>query len=441
MGGISIYSDRCWIDNILQPATITFRHGKIEAIDFKKLPAAISYGHHVIMPGIIDPHVHVNEPGRTEWEGFNTATLAAAAGGITTIVDMPLNASPVTTTLNAFKQKLEASEGQLHVNCGFYGGLVPHHKKELEELLKEGILGVKCFLVHSGIDEFPESSRQDIVDILPFLKNANLPLLVHCELQTSPLPEWIGDAGSYKSYLQSRPREWENNAISMVIELARDYHTPIHIVHVSSSEALPGIALAKASGIPITAETCPHYIYFSSEEVHDNFTLLKCAPPIREMENNKLLKEALKSMVLDFIASDHSPSPPELKRMEDGDFIKAWGGIAGLQMMLPASWTSMKELITLEEFIPMLTSRPAEFLKLEKQKGTISLGHDADFVIWSPEEKFIVREDDIYYKHKASPYSGRQMSGMVRCTIVNGINVYQDKQIINKNAGKWVLRK
>ena len=441
MAGISIYSDRCWVNNILQPATITFRHGKIEAIDFIKLPAAISYGHLVIMPGIIDPHVHVNEPGRTEWEGFNTATLAAAAGGITTIVDMPLNASPVTTTLNAFKQKLEASEGQLNVNCGFYGGLVPHHKKELENLLNEGILGVKCFLVHSGIDEFPESSKQDIVDILPFLKNANLTLLVHCELQTSQPPEWIGDAGSYKSYLQSRPREWENNAISMVIELARDFHTPIHIVHVSSSEALPAIALAKASGISISAETCPHYIYFSSEEVQDNNTLFKCAPPIREKENNRLLKEALKSRVLDFIASDHSPAPPELKKVEDGDFIKAWGGIAGLQMMLPASWTALKEMITLEEFIPMLTSRPAEFLKLEKQKGAISVGLDADFVIWSPEEKFIVSEDDIYYKHKANPYSGRPMFGMVRCTIVNGINVYQDKQIINKNAGKWVLRK
>ncbi len=437
---LSIYSSRCWINHTLTPATITFIQGKIIAVDMIKLPAAIDFGNDVIMPGVIDAHVHVNEPGRTAWEGFNTATMAAAAGGITTIVDMPLNASPVTTTVNAFQAKLKSSEGQLHVNCGFYGGLIPGHKNELQLLLKEGILGVKCFLVHSGIDEFPNVSYKDICDAMPLIAEAGVPLLAHCELDDVKSTTAFDNCHDYHQYLASRPKQWENEAVDMMIGIAEKFDAAIHIVHVSSAETLPHIHSAKSKRLKLTAETCPQYIYFSAEEIPDNNTLYKCAPPIREKENNDQLKKALKENVLDFIASDHSPAPPEIKLLKTGDLKNAWGGIAGLQFLLPASWTALKEIMRVEEFIPLLTEHPATFLNVHHRKGKIETGMDADFTIWSPEEKFVVAENDILHRHTQSPYVGKNMFGKIHSTIVNGKIVYQNKKIIQKNAGKWLLR-
>ncbi|MEO7049381.1 MAG: allantoinase AllB [Ferruginibacter sp.] len=437
-----IFSRRCWINDKLLEATISFKDGIISGIDLEKLTGAEDFGNAVIMPGVIDAHVHINEPGRTDWEGFDTATQAAAAGGITSIVDMPLNASPVTTTLQAFNEKLEASKNKLNVNVGFYGGLIPGNKNNLEEMMQAGVLGIKCFLTHSGIDEFPNVGENEIDEAMPIIKKYSIPLLAHCEIYDEEVPNNLSeDSGSYQNYLASRPKKWENNAIELMIKLCRKNNCPTHIVHVSSAEALKLITAAKVEGLPLTAETCPHYFYFNAEAIPDKNTLFKCAPPIREKENNILLKKALQNGTLDFITTDHSPAPADTKELETGNLQKAWGGIAGLQFLLSSSWTGLKDLLSLETFIPLLTEHPAQFLSIQKSKGKIKAGHDADFVIWEPEETFEVIQREIFHRHKATPYAGEILYGKINETIVNGITVYKNKMIINKNAGKWLLKK
>jgi allantoinase len=440
-----IYSKRCWIEGKLQEATVFFEDGIITNIK-KGTPDHFDDIHNandnILMPGVIDAHVHINEPGRTVWEGFDTATQAAAAGGITTIIDMPLNASPVTITAIAFEEKLASSEGKLHVNVGFYGGLIPGNLNDVEELIQQGILGIKAFLTHSGIDEFPNVAEEELNAAAPILQKNNLPLLVHCELtddRENDLDEH--SKTSYTSYLKSRPKEWENSAVDLMISICRKYKCPVHIVHVSSAETLDAIQKAKLEGLPLTAETCPHYILFNAEEIKDGETIYKCAPPIREIENNEQLKQALKNKILDFVATDHSPAPPSLKEIESGNFKKAWGGIAGLQFLLPASWTALKEILSIEQLIPLLTEHPAQFLKIDDKKGFIKEGYDADFVVWSPGESFIVTEDLIMHKHKISPYIGKQLQGVVLATIINGEIIFSNNKIISKNRGRWLLRK
>ena len=434
-----IYSDRCWLVGKLQPATISFENGIISAIHHEKLKDAEDLGDNILMPGIIDAHVHINEPGRTDWEGFETATQAAAAGGITTIVDMPLNASPVTTTLKAFNEKLEASKNKLNVNIGFYGGLIPGNVSELESLINAGVLGIKCFLTHSGIDEFPNVTEKDLDEAMPIIAKHGIPLLVHCELDGDSINELEKYPTSYAAFLASRPKYWENDAIALMIKLCRKHNCPVHIVHVSSAEALTQIEAAKKEGLPITAETCAHYIYFNAENIPDGKCIYKCAPPIREKENNQQLKEALQNGVLDFITTDHSPAPPSIKEIETGNLCKAWGGIAGLQFLLPASWTALKENMPLEKFIPLLTEHPAKFIGAAKRKGKMAVGFDADLVIWDPKAERNVVATDILFRHKISPYIGEMLFGAVQQTIVNGITVYQNNMIINKNAGQWLL--
>ncbi|HNU57462.1 MAG TPA: allantoinase AllB, partial [Flavobacteriales bacterium] len=347
-------------------ATLILADGKIKEVlkgrvEREGMPFE-SFGEKVIMPGVIDAHVHINEPGRTEWEGFETATKAAAAGGITTLIEMPLNASPVTTTVDAFKLKLEAAKGKLHVNVGFYGGVIPNNIDDLDELLNAGVFGIKAFLTDSGIDDFPNVTEADLRKALPILKKHGAKLLVHCELETqlsvvgaSVAPANArGDARrteqttnnqprSYAAYLASRPAKWETDAIALMIRLSEEFDVHVHIVHVSAAEALPLIRDAKKRGLRVTAETCPHYLIFCAEEIPDGATEFKCAPPIRERANNELLWEALKDGTLDFVASDHSPAPSDIKEQQSGDFMKAWGGIAGLQFGLPAFWTGAKE--------------------------------------------------------------------------------------------------
>ncbi|MEO6490838.1 MAG: allantoinase AllB, partial [Ferruginibacter sp.] len=413
----SIYSNRCWLEGKLQPATIKIIGGKITEIFSSKIPGSEDVGDNIMMPGIIDAHVHINEPGRTDWEGFETATQAAAAGGITTVVDMPLNASPVTTNLNAFKIKLEAAKDKLHVNVGFYGGLIPGNITELEPLMKAGILGIKCFLIHSGIDEFPNVNKCEIDEAMPVIAKYDLPLLAHCELFENEIEQQFPeDNKSYKNYLLSRPKSWENDAVNLMIRLCKKHNCRTHIVHVSSCEALDTILNAKKAGLPVTAETCAHYIYFDAENIPDADCLYKCAPPIREKENNDLLKLAFVNGILDFLTTDHSPAPPSIKEIESGDLKKAWGGIAGLQFLLPASWTAMKETISLEQFIPLLTVKPALFLKLGNRKGTLAAGYDADLVIWSPDEMQEVKQQDILHRHKISPYIGEELFGTIKET-------------------------
>ncbi len=436
----SIYSNRCWLEGKLQPATVCFEKGIITEIQFNKMDDAEDAGNHILMPGIIDAHVHINEPGRTEWEGFDTATQAAAAGGITTIVDMPLNAIPVTTNANALDEKLKASKNKLHVNVGFYGGLIPDNtphpsdQHELEGLMQAGVLGIKCFLTHSGIDEFPNVHEKEIAMAMPVIAKYDLPLLAHCEMYKKEVKNQFSDfPNSYRYYLASRPKQWENDAVELMINLCRKYNCKTHIVHVSSAEALIKIQKAKEEGLPVTAETCAHYIYFNAEDIPDSNCLYKCAPPIREKENNDLLKKALINGILDFITSDHSPAPPDIKELESGNLQKAWGGIAGLQFLLPASWTAIKEIISIEKFIPLLTEHPAKFLKLEKRKGKLAVGYDADLVLWDPEKNFEVKASAILHRYDCSPYCGKHLFGTVHQTIVNGEMVFNRETIVDKS--------
>lgn len=407
-------------------ATLILANGKIQEVLSGRVQRAgvhlESFGDKVIMPGVIDAHVHINEPGRTHWEGFETATKAAAAGGITTLIEMPLNASPVTTTVDAFNQKLEAAKGKLHVNCGFYGGVIPGNINDLDGLLSAGVFGIKAFLTHSGIEEFPNVTEADLRKALPILKKHDAKLLVHCELHSSvTLSPSKGDPRSYANYLASRPRKWENDAIAQMIRLSAEFNVHIHIVHVSSSEALPLIRDAKRRGVRITAETCPHYLVFCAEEIPDGATEYKCAPPIRERANNELLWEALKDGTLDFVATDHSPAPLDMKETQRGDFMKAWGGIAGLQFLLPALWTGAKERgFSLADVARLLSTSPADFLGL-KQKGRIAPGCDADLVVWDPGASFVVRKEDIQHRHKLTPYRGRILFGRVDRAIVGGV--------------------
>jgi len=441
----ALYSNRCWVNGKLQPATIYIEKDKISKVILGK-PAQpvtdlVDYGQLVIMPGVIDAHVHINDPGRTEWEGFETATKAAAAGGITTLIDMPLNSSPVTVNVAAFQQKIKQGLlSKFYVNCGLYGGLVPDNLEDLEDLIKSGVLGIKCFLTHSGIDEFPNVGKKELELAMPVIAKYKIPMLVHCEWTDKPAekPDFP-DTGSYPQYLASRPKRWENEAVALMVGLCEKHQCRTHIVHVASAEALPIISGGKKKGLPLTAETCPHYIYFHAEGIPDNHTLYKCAPPIREKANNQQLKEAFKTGILDFIASDHSPAPPDLKELDSGNLMKAWGGISSLQYLLSAAWTSLKDDLTLETFIPLVTEKPAQFLNIQNQKGFLKKDMDADLTIWSPEESFVISKSQNLHKHKISPYTGETLSGKVAVTYVNGREVFNGK-ILDQLVGKWLLK-
>ena len=399
-------------------------------------------GESVVMPGLIDCHVHINEPGRTEWEGFETATKAAAAGGITTLIEMPLNASPVTTSAKNFEIKLKATENKLAVNCGFWGGVVPDNLNDLDELLESGVFGLKAFLTHSGIDDFPNTSAHHLRKALAVLKKKNMPLLVHCELDEPNKDEILltQTPRSYQAYLKSRPKEWENKAVKLMIDLCRETAAKVHIVHVSSAEAVPLIAAAKKEGLPISAETCPHYLFFNAEEIPDGATTFKCAPPIREKENNEKLWEALSNGTIDFVVTDHSPAPPNLKEIETGDFKKAWGGIAGLQFSLPVMWTAARKRgVSVETISKWMCSNVANFMQLNKQKGKIEKGFDADIVVWNPNKQFKVTTEMIQHRHKITPYKGLDLFGVVEQTYVNGSKIFDGGKMIHLNQGKILL--
>ena len=397
----------------------------------------------VIMPGLIDSHVHINEPGRTEWEGFNTATQAAAAGGITTLIDMPLNSSPVTTNTKALALKIESAKKALHVNCGFYGGIIPGNFSDLESLMQAGVFGIKAFLTHSGIDEFPNVTEQHLRQAMPILKKHNMPLLVHAELDEPHSDQIFLEQNpiNYFAYLKSRPKSWEDKAINLMIDLCKGFNTPVHIVHLSSSNSINPLKQAIASGLPISTETCPHYLFFNAEGIPDGGTQYKCAPPIREKENNEQLWDALRQEVISFIVTDHSPAPPEIKELQSGDFKKAWGGIAGLQFSLPVVWTKAKEKgFTMEDISNLMSRNIARFLELEK-KGKIAEGCDADLVIWNPEKEFVVTRDSIEHRHKITPYEGLLLSGVVERTYVGGHNVFENGKFNLLNKGKVITRK
>ncbi|HEU4348004.1 MAG TPA: allantoinase AllB [Actinoplanes sp.] len=374
----------------------------------------------VLLPGLVDTHVHVNEPGRTEWEGFATATRAAAAGGVTTIVDMPLNSIPPTVDVEALDIKRKTAEGQVWVDTGFWGGAVPGNTHQLRGLHDAGVFGFKCFLLHSGVDEFPHLEPDQLEEAMREVRSFGAVMIVHAE-DSAAIDHAPGCRGqSYDAFLRSRPRGAENVAIAQVIELARWTGCRVHILHLSSSDALPMIASARRDGVQITAETCPHYLTFTAEEVPDGGTEYKCCPPIREAANRELLWQGLADGVIDYVVSDHSPCTPELKRFDVGDFGLAWGGISSLQLGLPAVWTQARRRgHPLTAVADWMATRPAAAAGL-RRKGQVALGFDADLCVFAPDEAFVVDPKRLYHKNAVTPYAGRPLAGVVRGTWLRG---------------------
>ena len=414
------------------PASVHMSCDKIAAIrEWDDIPAGMALtdaGSDVVMPGNVDAHVHVNEPGRTDWEGFETATRAAAAGGVTTIVDMPLNSIPPTTTVEGFEEKLKAAEGQSSIDVAFWGGVVPGNVGELAPLIDRGVRGFKCFLIHSGVDEFPHVTESDLRIAMPELARLKSFLLVHAEVagpMDAAAPTLAGlDGRLYETFLRSRPRQSENEAIDTMVRLCRETGCRVHIVHHSSSDALPALQAARAEGLPITVETCPHYLTFAAEEIPDGATHYKCCPPVRERENREKLWEALADGTIDMVVSDHSPCTPALKLQESGDFVNAWGGISALQFGLPVMWTNLKQRgFAIEDLTRLMSAAPAKLAGLEDRKGRLAAGYDADIVVWDPEAEFKVTRETIEHKHKLTPYEGMKLNGVVKMTFCGGRQV------------------
>ncbi|MFI7585623.1 allantoinase AllB [Spongisporangium articulatum] len=374
----------------------------------------------VLLPGLVDTHVHINEPGRTEWEGFHSATRAAAAGGVTTVIDMPLNSIPPTTTVEALAVKRQAAEGNVFVDTGFWGGAVPDNLDQLRPLHDAGVFGFKCFLLHSGVDEFPHLNTKQMEEALQHMHDFGALMIVHAENSDAIDRAPSAEGERYRKFLASRPRGAENMAIAEVIEAARYTRARVHVLHLSSSDALPMLASARRDGVLITVETCPHYLSFSSELIPDGATQFKCCPPIRESGNRDLLWQGLKDGIIDCIVSDHSPSTPDLKRFDIGDFGVAWGGISSLQLGLPAIWTQAKvrgfSLVDVTEWMAARTARLAGLAR----KGRIALGYDADFCLFAPDEASVVDASKLYHRHAVTPYEGLPLAGVVRRTWLRG---------------------
>jgi allantoinase len=400
----------------------------------------------VIMPGLVDTHVHINQPGRTEWEGFWSATQAAAAGGITTLIEMPLNSIPATTTAAAFREKIAAAAGQLWVDVGFWGGVVPGNGPDLRGLWDAGVFGFKCFLVPSGVAEFVHVTEPDLRAALPEMAAWGAPLLAHAELPgpiEAALQNVSGNHAStrYATWLASRPRESEDQAISLLLRLSREFGARVHVVHLSSANALAILSRAKSDGTRLTVETCPHYLTFASEEIADGATEFKCAPPVRERENREQLWFALGAGTIDLIASDHSPCPPESKLPRAGDFMNAWGGIASLQISLAAVWTEARlRGYPLSHVIRWMCEAPARLAGLQNRKGAIAVGCDADLVVFNPDAKFRVDPERLHHRHKVTPYAGRELAGVVEATFVRGERVFEQGQFAAAPIGT-VLRR
>ena len=445
----AIRSKRVLTPEGIVAATVHLRGGTITAItgynEFPSPKNLYDAGDSVVMPGLVDTHVHINEPGRADWEGFHTATRAAAAGGVTTLIDMPLNNIPATTTAAALEKKRAAARGKCWVNVGFWGGVVPGNTKELSALDRAGVFGFKCFLIPSGVQEFENVDEADLREALPALAAINLPLLVHAEL-----PGPIEAAGKklqkanpkkYETWLRSRPAAAETKAIEMLIRLSREFKSHIHVVHVSSKLSIPLILRAKQEGLPFTAETCPHYLFFEAGSIENGRTEFKCAPPIRDAENNRKLWKGLGEGALDFIVSDHSPSPPSMKCVKSGDFVRAWGGIASLQLGLPAIWTRLSGTeYSLRHLARWMCSGPAQLAGLETSKGAIAPGYDADIVVWNPEKSFVVKPKMLQHRHKLTPYLNESLLGVVETTFLGGEMIYDRGRFLGSPRGALLRR-
>ena len=431
-------------------AAIHVRGGVVTALtEFNEVPSRVAIheaGDLVVMPGIVDTHVHINEPGRTEWEGFSSATRAAAAGGVTTLVEMPLNSIPPTTSAGAFREKLAAAAGKLWVDAGFWGGVVPGNIAELRPLWEAGVFGFKCFLVPSGVPEFEFVTKEHLRSALPELVALGAPLLGHAEMP-EPIEKAVANlpknasARRYSRWLASRPRDAENEAVALLLRLSREFNARIHIVHLSSCDAIPVLQHARNEGAKVSVETCPHYLTFTAEEVPEGATEFKCAPPVREQENREKLWEGLANGAIDFIATDHSPCPPAMKLPEEGDFLRAWGGIASLQLSLPAVWTEASARgYAVTHVAKWLCEGPARLAGLDRRKGSIAVGCDADFATWNPDEKFRVDPAQLHHRHKITPYAGRELKGIVVTTFLRGRKIFERGDFSAGPIGHVLLR-
>ena len=434
MKEIIIRGERVLIDGALRPAAILVREGRVAEIAHpNEVGAGLdvhNVGDVVVMAGLVDTHVHVNDPGRTEWEGFETATRAAAAGGVTTILDMPLNSIPATTSTPALEEKRAAARGRCHVDVGFIGGVVPGNVADLEPLARAGVLAFKCFLVDSGVHEFQHVGERDLRAAMPVLASLGLPLMVHAELP-EPIRRAVdalaadADPRCYATWLLTRPPEAEEEAIRLLVALSREMRARVHVVHVAAAGAIPLLRAARREGLPVTAETCPHYLVFSAGSIPDRATHFKCAPPIRELAHSEALWAALRDGDLDMIASDHSPCPPSLKLPEEGNCLRAWGGIASIQLALPAVWTGAPaHAATISDIARWMSERPAQIAGLASRKGSIARGRDADLVMWEPEEGFTVDARTLQHRHKLTPYDGMRLRGVVQETWLRGERIY-----------------
>ena len=435
----------------LRAATLVVEGERIAAVrTWDEVPAGAElhdYCDLVLMPGLVDTHVHINEPGRTEWEGFSTATRAAAAGGVTTVADMPLNCVPETIDAEALEAKRAAAQGKTWVDWAAWGGVVRGNADSLPGLVRAGIPGFKCFMIHSGIDGFAWVNETDLRLALDKLRGTGLPLLAHAEVAgpvdaaTSALNAADADWRKYSTYLASRPDAAEVEAIELLIGLAEEYGAHLHIVHLSSAKALPALAEARRRGVRITVETCAHYLCFAVEEIPDGATEFKCAPPIRDAGNRELLWGALESGLIDMVTTDHSPCPPAMKGREEGRFDKAWGGIASLGLALPAMWKVMHGRGTkLEAMARWMAAAPARLAGLEDRKGALVVGADADMVIFDDAAEWTVSESDLHFRHKLSPYLGLEARGRVLETWLRGKKIFAEGEFAGEPRGREQVR-
>jgi allantoinase len=422
-----------------RPAAVAIRDGRITEVgpyDAATAGETVVLGDdEALLPGLVDTHVHVNEPGRAEWEGFASATRAAAAGGITTIIDMPLNSVPPTTDAGALRAKREAATGQIHVDVGFWGGAVPGNTGALAGLHQAGAFGFKAFLIDSGVPEFPPLDEAGLDGVMRQAAGLGSMVIVHAEdaaaIEAAPR---AGGPG-YGSFLRSRPGAAEVTAIEQVIDLARRTGARAHVLHLSAADAIGLLAGARRRGARVTAETCPHYLALAAEDIPDGATQFKCCPPIRERANRERLWQALREGIIDCVVSDHSPCPPALKRLEQGDFAAAWGGIASVQVALPVVWTQARGRgHSLDDIARWMAAGPAGLAGLAR-KGRITVGADADLVAFAPDDSFVVQPERLHHRHPLTPYAGQRLHGVVRRTWLRGAPVSGERP-----AGRLLAR-
>lgn len=427
----------------VRPAAVLVSDGRIAGVvnrdEVPEGAPGFDAGGLAVMPGLVDSHVHVNEPGRTEWEGFESATKSALAGGVTTIVDMPLHSIPPTTSVQAFEFKWEAAQGQVYCDAAFWGGLIPGNAGQLERMAEDGICGFKCRFAPAAVEDFPPVGSEELRAAAAALRRARTPLLFDAELPPSEAAaaELEEDPRRYERYLASRPASLEAGGVALAAAFCRETRLPVHICNLSTADALPEIEAAKAEGLPLTVETCPHYLTFAGEEVDDGRTDFKCIPPIRRAADREGLWRGLVSGAIDMVVSDHNPCVPSLKLLQEGDFGRAWGGVSSLQIAFPALWAQARRRgHGLELLALWCAQRPAALARLSQRKGRLAKGLDADIVVWDADCEFTLQPQMLRHRHKVTPYLGKKLRGMPSAVFLRGKKVFDNGAFLGGAQGE-----